>query len=107
MTTLTKADLAERLFTKVGLNKKEAKDFIEHFFEIMCHVLETGDEIKLSKFGNFITRFKGARPGRNPKTGDPVEITARTVVTFHAGQKLKARVEQYNGEDREEEGATS
>lgn len=109
MTTLTKADLAEMLFNKVGLNKREAKDFVEHFFEIIRQALETGDEVRLSKFGNFMTRFKHPRPGRNPKTGEPVEITARTVVTFHAGQKLKARVEQYNGENGQEqaEGTTS
>lgn len=99
MITLTKAHLAEMLFNKVGLNKREAKDFVEYFFEIIRQALERGDEVKLSKFGNFITRFKRPRPGRNPKTGEAVEITARTVVTFHAGQKLKARVERHNDEN--------
>lgn len=96
-TTLTKADLAEILFENVGLNKREAKDMVEAFFEEVRTALETGDSIKLSGFGNFELRTKSERPGRNPKTGEEIPITARRVVTFHASQKLKSRVEEIFG----------
>jgi integration host factor subunit alpha len=96
--TLTKADLADLLFEKVGLNKREAKDMVETFFEEVRLSLEQGDSVKLSGFGNFQLRDKPQRPGRNPKTGEEIPITARRVVTFHASQKLKALVEKsYNG----------
>ena len=96
--TLTKAELADMLFEKVGLNKREAKDMVEAFFEEIRTALETGDGVKLSGFGNFQLRNKPQRPGRNPKTGEEIPITARRVVTFHASQKLKALVEKnYNG----------
>jgi integration host factor subunit alpha len=96
--TLTKADLADLLFEKVGLNKREAKDMVETFFEEVRLSLEKGDSVKLSGFGNFQLRDKPQRPGRNPKTGEEIPITARRVVTFHASQKLKALVEKsYNG----------
>ena len=88
--TVTKAELADLLFEKVGLNKREAKDMVEAFFEEICLALESGDGAKLSGFGNF--REKPQRPGRNPKTGEPIPITARRVVTFHASAKLKAAV---------------
>lgn len=91
--TLTKAELADLLFDKVGLNKREAKDMVEAFFEEVRHALESGDDIKLSGFGNFQLRDKPQRPGRNPKTGEEIPITARRVVTFHASQKLKSAVE--------------
>jgi integration host factor subunit alpha len=84
--TLTKAELAELLFDNVGLNKREAKDMVEAFFEVIRDALESGDSVKLSGFGNFQLRDKPQRPGRNPKA-------ARRVVTFHASQKLKALVE--------------
>ena len=92
--TLTKAELAELLFEQVGLNKREAKDMVECFFEEIRMALERGDCVKLSGFGNFQLREKPQRPGRNPKTGEEIPITARRVVTFHASQKLKANVEQ-------------
>ena len=92
--TLTKAELADLLFEKVGFNKREAKDMVEAFFEEVRHGLEAGKGVKLSGFGNFQLRIKPQRPGRNPKTGEEIPITARTVVTFHASQKLKAMVEQ-------------
>ena len=96
--TLTKADLADLLFEKVGLNKREAKDMVESFFEEVRMALENGKGVKLSGFGNFQLRDKPQRPGRNPKTGEEIPITARRVVTFHASQKLKAMVEQnYHG----------
>ncbi len=96
MTTLTKADLAELLFDSVGLNKREAKDMVEAFFEEISAALIAGDEVKLSGFGNFKLRDKPQRPGRNPKTGEAIPISARRVVTFHASQKLKADVEENN-----------
>jgi integration host factor subunit alpha len=94
---LTKADFAEKLFDELGLNKREAKDLVELFFEEIKESLESGQEVKLSGFGKFELRDKTSRPGRNPKTGEEVAITARRVVTFRSGQKLKARVEAYAG----------
>lgn len=96
MATLTKADLAELLFDTVGLNKREAKDMVEAFFDEIGDALIAGDEVKLSGFGNFKLRDKPQRPGRNPKTGEAIPIAARRVVTFHASQKLKADVEESN-----------
>ena len=96
--TLTKAELADLLFEKVGFNKREAKDMVESFFEEVRLALENAHGVKLSGFGNFQLRNKPQRPGRNPKTGEEIPITARRVVTFHASQKLKAMVEQrYDG----------
>ncbi len=92
--TLTKADLATLLIEQVGLNKREAKDMVEAFFEEIRESLEDGDSVKLSGFGNFELRQKSERPGRNPKTGEGIPITARRVVTFHASQKLKATVDE-------------
>jgi integration host factor subunit alpha len=93
---LTKADIAEYLTSVVGLNKRDAKTIVEDFFHEIAHALEQGIVVKLSGFGNFHLRDKNARPGRNPKTGDPIPISARRVVTFHAGQKLKSRVEVFS-----------
>lgn len=96
--TLTKAELADLLFEKVGLNKREAKDMVDSFYEEVRTALQNGNGVKLSGFGNFQLRDKPQRPGRNPKTGEEVQITARRVVTFHASQKLKAMVEKtHNG----------
>ena len=89
--------MAERLFTEIGLNKREAKEFVEQFFEEIRAALEAGKQVKLSGFGNFNLREKNQRPGRNPKTGEEIPISARRVVTFHAGQKLKARIEAHGG----------
>ena len=94
---LTKAELAERLFEELGLNKREAKEIVEMFFEEIRGALERGQQVKLSGFGNFDLRDKKQRPGRNPKTGEEIPITARRVVTFRPGQKLKAKVEAYAG----------
>ena len=94
---LTKAEMAERLFEEVGLNKREAKEFVDSFFDALREALERGQQVKLSGFGNFDLRQKNQRPGRNPKTGEEIPITARRVVTFHASQKLKALVEQAHG----------
>ena len=98
--TLTKAELAELLFEQVGLNKREAKDMVETFFDEIRNALERGEAVKLSGFGNFQLRDKPQRPGRNPKTGEEIPITARRVVTFHASQKLKGMVEAFFEEIR-------
>ncbi|WP_158969565.1 integration host factor subunit alpha [Paraglaciecola sp. L3A3] len=90
---LTKAEMAEHLFEKLGLNKRDAKDLVETFFEEVREALESGEQVKLSGFGNFDLRQKNERPGRNPKTGEDIPIKARRVVTFRPGQKLKSRVE--------------
>ena len=94
---LTKAELAEKLYEELGLNKREAKEIVEMFFAEIRGALEGGRQDKLSGFGNFDLRDKRQRPGRNPKTGEEIPITARRVVTFRPGQKLKARVEAYAG----------
>ena len=91
--TLTKAELADLHFEQVGLNKREAKDMVECFFEEIRLALERGDCVKLSGFGNFNIRRKAPRPGRNPRTGESIPIKARNVVTFHASHKLKAIVQ--------------
>lgn len=97
MGALTKADMADRLFDELGLNKREAKEIVEMFFEEIRGSLDQNRQVKLSGFGNFDLRDKSERPGRNPKTGEEIPITARRVVTFRPGQKLKARVEAYAG----------
>ncbi|NQZ81907.1 MAG: integration host factor subunit alpha [Colwellia sp.] len=94
---LTKAEVAEHLYEKVGLSKRDAKDMVEIFFEEIRETLEGGEQVKLSGFGNFDLRVKSERPGRNPKTGEDIPISARKVVTFRPGQKLKSRVENGNG----------
>jgi integration host factor subunit alpha len=91
--TLTKAELAELLFDRLGLNKRESKDMVEAFFEIVHGTLVEGRDVKLSGFGNFNIRRKAPRPGRNPRTGESIPIKARNVVTFHASHKLKAIVQ--------------
>ena len=92
---LTKADMAESLFNEMGLNKREARELVDLCFEELVACLAVGEQVKLSGFGNFELRDKNERPGRNPKTGEKVLITARRVVTFRPGNKLKARVEAY------------
>ena len=98
MSALTKAKMADQLFEELGLNKREAKEIVELFFDEIRDSLENNTQVKLSGFGNFDLREKGERPGRNPKTGEEIPITARRVVTFRPGQKLKARVEAFSGE---------
>ncbi|HKX43524.1 MAG TPA: integration host factor subunit alpha [Burkholderiaceae bacterium] len=91
--TLTKAELAELLFERLGLNKRESKDMVEAFFDLVHATLVSGDDVKLSGFGNFNIRRKAPRPGRNPRTGEAIPIKARNVVTFHASHKLKGVVQ--------------
>ena len=91
--TLTKAELAELLFERLGLNKRESKDMVEAFFDLIHAELVQGSDVKLSGFGNFNIRRKAPRPGRNPRTGESIPIKARNVVTFHASHKLKGIVQ--------------
>ena len=93
MTTVTKATLATTLFEQLGLNKREANDMVDRFFEEIAAALEAGDFVKLTGFGRFTLREKPPRPGRNPKTGQPIPISARRVVTFHASSRLRALIE--------------
>ncbi|MEY4588319.1 MAG: hypothetical protein RL497_395 [Pseudomonadota bacterium] len=95
--SLTKADLSERLHEELGFNKREAKDLVDAFFDTVRAALESNESVKLSGFGNFDLRDKRQRPGRNPKTGEEIPITARRVVTFKPGQKLRERVEAFTG----------
>lgn len=96
---LTKAEMSEHLIETLKLSKRDAKDLVELFFEELRLSLENGEQIKLSGFGNFDLRNKSSRPGRNPKTGEDIPITARRVVTFRPGQKLKGRVETATPKD--------
>ena len=97
--TITKDSLVEMIHNEVGLNKREAKELIECFFEQIKASLENGNDIKFSGFGNFILRKKLPRPGRNPKTGEEVTISERRVVTFKSGLKLKSKLEAYDGSE--------
>lgn len=94
---LTKAEIADALFEQLGLNKREAREFVDLFFEEIRSTLERGEQVKLSGFGNFELRKKNQRPGRNPKTGEEIPISARRVVSFRPGQKLRARVDSHGG----------
>lgn len=93
---LTKIEIAENLIEKYGLEKRVAKQLVESFFEEIRLSLEQDEDVKLSGFGNFSLREKKSRPGRNPKTGENVAVSARRVVVFKAGQKLRERVENAN-----------
>ena len=90
---LTKAQLAELLFAQIGLNKRESKDMLDAFFDLIAQSLVNGEDVKISGFGNFQIRTKAPRPGRNPRTGEQVPIQARRVVTFHASHKLKEQIQ--------------
>jgi integration host factor subunit alpha len=90
---LTKAQLAEILFEQIGLNKRESKDMIDAFFNLVSDSLVEGDDVKITGFGNFQIRIKAPRPGRNPRTGEAIPIQARRVVTFHASYKLKEQIQ--------------
>ena len=91
---LTKAQLADLLFEQIGLNKRESKDMVDAFFDLICDKLVNGEDVKISGFGNFQIRTKAPRPGRNPRTGEAIAIQARRVVTFHASHKLKEQIQQ-------------
>ena len=98
---LTKAHLADLLFEQIGLNKRESKDMVEAFFELITNSLVEGDDVKISGFGNFQIRIKAPRPGRNPRTGEAIPIAARRVATFHASAKLKEQIQGSVGEEVE------
>ncbi|MBN2646245.1 MAG: integration host factor subunit alpha [Thiotrichales bacterium] len=95
--TLTKAHIAQQLSDTFGFNKRESKELVEQFYEEISDILSSGEQIKLSGFGNFELRDKSSRPGRNPRTGEDVPISARRVVTFKPGQKLRAQIDTFNG----------
>ena len=103
MATLTKADLANHLDTEIGLTNREAKEIVELFYQNISDFLINGQQVKLSGFGNFTLHDKKERPGRNPRTGEEIPVSARRVVTFHCGQKLKARVEKHVGSKLEDQ----
>lgn len=94
--TMTKADIVEKVYEKIGFSKKEASELVEMVFKELKEVLYKGDKVKISGFGNFIVREKKSRIGRNPQTGDQITITARRVLTFRPSQVLKAML---NGEE--------
>jgi len=96
---LTKAQLAELLFEQIGLNKRESKDMIDAFFDLIASSLVEGKDVKISGFGNFQIRTKAPRPGRNPRTGEAIPIEARRVVTFHASHKLKEQIQLHGNGD--------
>ena len=96
--TITKLDLVNHLHDTLGLNKVESKEFVEAFFQEIKHSLKNNEDVKISGFGNFKILNKKERPGRNPKTGEPVTISARKVVTFKASQKLRKRIAISEGE---------
>ena len=98
---LTKAHLAELLFEKIGLNKRESKEMIDAFFELISERLVDGEDVKISGFGNFQIRTKPPRPGRNPRTGEAIPIKSRRVVTFHASHKLKDQIQETTSEQSE------
>ncbi|MDX1346782.1 MAG: integration host factor subunit alpha [Thiomicrorhabdus chilensis] len=97
--TLTKADIAQTLSDTFGFNKRESKELVEQFYDQISEILVSGEQIKLSGFGNFELRDKSSRPGRNPRTGEDVPISARRVVTFKPGQKLRAQIDNHYGEN--------
>jgi integration host factor subunit alpha len=94
---LTKAEIVDHLSREIGINKREAKEIVELFFQSVSESLTKGHQVKLSGFGNFTLHDKNERPGRNPKTGEEIPVSARRVVTFRSGQKLRARVGKYEG----------
>lgn len=94
---LTKAQLAELLFEQIGLNKRESKDMVDAFFDLIGDSLIEGQDVKISSFGNFQIRTKAPRPGRNPRTGEAIPIGARRVVTFHTSHKLKTLIQGDSG----------
>ena len=93
LSALTKAQLADLLFDQLGVSKREAKDMVDAYFDLISSSLVRGEEVKLSGFGNFQIRTKAPRPGRNPRTGELIPIDARRVVTFHASSKLKEQIQ--------------
>ena len=96
--TVTKADIVEKVYEKIGFSKKEASELVELVFNSLKDTLHTGEKVKISGFGNFVVRGKSERNGRNPQTGEQIKISARRVLTFRPSQVLKAML---NGEEYE------
>lgn len=91
---MTKADLAERIYERVGLPKKESAEMVELLFDSLRAILSEGESVKISGFGTFLVRRKGSRRGRNPKTGEEIQITQRRVITFKPSQQFKELVKK-------------
>ncbi len=100
---LTRVDMAESLFNELGLSRKDGRELVDLLIEELMASLAVGEQVKLSGFGNFELRDKNERPARNPKTGESIPVSARRVVTFSAGNKLKARLEAYAGPGNNDE----
>lgn len=91
---MTKADLVEKVYLKTGFSKKESSDIVEMVFDLMKSTLENGEKIKLAGFGNFVVKQKATRRGRNPQTGEEIEICSRNILTFKPSQVLKAAINE-------------
>ncbi len=94
--TITKADIVEKVYETIGFSKKEASELVELVFAELKRTLQSGEKVKISGFGNFVVRAKSERVGRNPQTGEQIKISARRVLTFRPSQVLKAML---NGEE--------
>ena len=94
---MTKADIIEAIYEKVGFSKKEAADLVEMIFDLIKDTLSKGEKIKISGFGNFVVRDKNPRTGRNPQTGEAIKITQRRVLTFKPSQVLRTDVNTATG----------
>ena len=101
---MTKAEIVEQIYERVGFSKKEAAELVEKVFEIMKETLAEGEKVKISGFGNFVVREKKQRVGRNPQTGAPIPISARRVLTFKPSQVLKGILNPHRDEDQDERG---
>lgn len=94
---MTKADIVEKIYEKVGFSKKESAELVELVFDLMKTTLEKGEKIKVAGFGNFEVKEKADRRGRNPQTGEEITITARRILTFKPSQVLKSMINTGNG----------
>ena len=103
---MTKADIINRIYEKVGFSKKEATDVVEATFEIIKSQLEKGDKVKISGFGNFVIHGKQPRKGRNPQTGEEITIAGRRVLTFKPSQTLKKNMNTVDPEDSDPDDST-
>lgn len=89
---MTKADIVEQIYEKVGFSKKESAELVERVFGLIKETLENGEKIKIAGFGNFVVKEKADRRGRNPQTGDEIIISARRILTFKPSQVLKSSI---------------
>jgi integration host factor subunit alpha len=102
---MTKADIVEEVYSRVGFSKKESSEVVETVLETIKKTLTNGDMVKIAGFGNFVIRSKGPRKGRNPKTGEEIEITPRKVVTFKPSQVLKEHILNFTPSDESAAGS--